>query len=74
MSEEDKKNKDPVKTPKEIFKSVSAVKKEIVDLPVIPDEYLPKYKVIKSIKPSKKEIEENKRARSAKLRIIERIG
>ena len=59
---------------KEIFKSVSAVKKELVDLPVIPDEYLPKYKVIKSIKPSKKEIEENKRARSAKLRIIERIG
>ena len=59
---------------KDIFKSVSTVNKELQNLPIIPDNYLPKYKIIKSIKPSKKEVEENKRARSAKLRIIERIG
>ena len=59
---------------KDIFKSVSTVNKELQNLPVIPDEYLPKYRIIKSIKPSKEEIEENKRSRSAKLRIIERIG
>lgn len=59
---------------KEIFKSVSTLKSEFKDLPVIPVKYLPKYKVIKSIKPSDEELENNKRARSAKLRIIERIG
>ena len=59
---------------KDIFKKVSSVDPTLKKLPVIPDEYLPKYKVIKSIEPSKKELEENNRARSAKLRIIERIG
>ena len=59
---------------KEIFASVSRVKPELSNLPVIPDEYAPKYKVIKSLKPSAGEVEENKRARSAKLRVIERIG
>ena len=59
---------------KEIFKKVSEVDSALKKLPVIPDEYLPKYKIIKTISPSKKEIEENNRARSAKLRIIERIG
>ena len=59
---------------KEIFNSVSKIDDSLKKLPVIPDEYLPKYKVIKTIEPSKKELEENPRARSAKLRIIERIG
>ncbi len=59
---------------KDIFKKVSSIDPTLKKLPVIPDQYLPKYKVIKSIEPSKKELEENNRARSAKLRIIERIG
>ena len=58
---------------KEVFKSVSEVDSTLKHLPVIPEEYLPKYKVIKTINPSKEEIENNNRARSAKLRIIERI-
>lgn len=59
---------------KDIFKKVSSIKEELKNLPVIPKEYLPKYKIIKTIKPTKKEIEENNRSRSAKLRVIERIG
>ena len=58
---------------KEIFKSVSEIDDSLKHLPIIPDEYLPKYKVFKSIKPSKKELELNNRSRSAKLRIIERL-
>lgn len=58
---------------KEIFKSVSTIKKELQNLPVIPKEYMPKYKVIKTINPSKEEVEKNKRSRSAKLRVLERI-
>ena len=56
------------------FKSVSSIDDSLKKLPVIPDEYLPKYKVLKTIEPSKQELENNNRARSAKLRIIERIG
>ena len=40
-------------------------------LPIIPKEYLPKYRVLKTVEPSKNELEENNRARSAKLRIID---
>ena len=42
-------------------------------MPVIPDEYLPNYKIVKVIEPTNKELEENNRSRSSKLRIIERI-
>ena len=59
---------------KNIFNSVSKVDDSLKCLPIIPDEYLPKFKVIKTIDPSKNELEINSRARSAKLRIIERIG
>lgn len=59
---------------KNIFKEVSSVDEALKNLPIIPQEYMPKFKIIKTINPSKKELEENKRARSAKLRIIERIG
>ena len=59
---------------KNIFNSVSKVDDSLKRLPIIPDEYLPKFKVIKTIDPSKNELEINSRARSAKLRIIERIG
>lgn len=58
---------------KEIFKSVSEVDKNIKKLPIIPEEYLPKYKIVANIKPSKQELENNPRSRSAKLRVIERV-
>lgn len=59
---------------KNIFKSVSSIDDAMKKLPIIPNEYLPKYKVIKTIEPSKNELDDNNRARSAKLRIIERVG
>ena len=58
---------------KEIFKSVSDIDENIKKLPIIPEEYQPKFKIIANIKPTEKEIENNARARSAKLRVIERI-
>ena len=58
---------------KNIFKEVSSIDDSLKRLPIIPKEYLPKYKVLKTIEPSKNELEENNRARSAKLRIIERV-
>lgn len=58
---------------KEIFKSVSTIDKNLQNLPVIPEEYQPKYKIIANIKPSKEELEANPRSRSAKLRVIERV-
>lgn len=59
---------------KEIFKEVTAIDSALKNLPVIPDEYLPKYKIVKTITPSDSELDYNSRARSAKLRVIERIG
>lgn len=41
----------------------------VKNLPIVPDEYLPELKVLKKIKPSKKELENNKRSRSATLRV-----
>lgn len=60
---------------KQIFKSKSEVDKKWSGLPDIPDNLLPTIKLInkKPILPSKKEMEENSRSKSAKLRIIERI-
>ena len=58
---------------KQIFNEVSSVPKELSKLPVIPEEYRPKFKVIANIKPSDEEIEENARSRSARLRVIERV-
>jgi len=58
---------------KNIFKEVSEVKKELKDLPIVPEEFKPKYRIIKNIKPTDEEIEKNKRARSSMLRVIERI-
>ena len=58
---------------KEIFKSVSEIEESLKKLPIIPEEYQPKYKIIANIKPTKAELEQNPRARSAKLRVIERI-
>ena len=60
---------------KDIFKEVTSCDPIVKGLPNIPDKYLPKYQLInnKVITPSDKELEENNRSRSSKLRIIERI-
>ena len=58
---------------KEIFKSVSTLDNNLKKLPIIPEQYQPKFKIIANIKPSKEELEQNPRARSAKLRVIERV-
>ena len=60
---------------KRYFKNVSEIDIKVKGLPNIPEEYLPDYKLVvnKAILPSKEELENNKRARSAKLRVIEKI-
>lgn len=58
---------------KEIFNKYSKVDSSLFKLPFIPKEYLPKFKLITNITPSKEELEENNRARSSRLRVIERI-
>ena len=60
---------------KNIFRENSEVDELVKGLVEIPDAYKPKIKLInkKPILPSEKELEENSRSRSAKLRIIERI-
>lgn len=57
------------------FKNASTVPQLPHGLPVIPEEFQPKMKVItrKPIVPSEEEVVDNKRARSAKLRIIEKL-
>ncbi|GIN83805.1 ribosomal RNA small subunit methyltransferase H [Heyndrickxia sporothermodurans] len=59
---------------KTIFKEASTGPELPPGLPVIPDEYKPKLKIItrKPIVPDDLELEENNRARSAKLRIAEK--
>lgn len=57
---------------KQIFNEVSNVPKELQSLPILPEKYKPKYKVIAHIKSTKEEIEKNNRSRSATLRVIER--
>ena len=60
---------------KQIFKKYSEVDEMVKGLPVIPDEYKPLIKLVnkKPILPSDKELNENTRSKSAKLRVIERI-
>lgn len=58
---------------KSVFKKISEVDQTLKKLPIIPKEYEPKFKVIATIKPKVKEIEDNNRSRSSKLRVIERI-
>ena len=57
---------------KRIFNEVSKVPDVFKDLPVVPLEYRPKYKVVANISSSKEEINRNPRSRSARLRVIER--
>lgn len=60
---------------KQTFKKYSEVNEIVKGLPVIPDEYKPLIKIInnKPIVATEKEINENSRSKSAKLRIIERL-
>lgn len=60
---------------KATFKQHSTTPQLPPGLPIIPDEYKPKLKLItrKPILPSDAELEENKRARSSKLRIAEKL-
>lgn len=53
---------------KDVFNNRSKLDDFVKNLPVIPDRLKPELKVLKKIKPSKTEIEENKRSRSAILR------
>lgn len=60
---------------KKLFKEMTAVDPKLQGLPNIPEEYLPDYKLVyhKAIEPSEEELNKNNRARSSKLRVIERI-
>ena len=60
---------------KNIFKEKCKIDDKVKGLPNIPDEYLPDFKLVynKAIAPSDEELEKNPRARSSKLRVIERI-
>ena len=58
---------------KDIFKRVSSVDPILKNLPIIPEEYQPKFKLVANIEPSAHELEENNRSRSARLRVIERV-
>ncbi len=58
---------------KKIFKEVSSIPTELKGLPIVPEELEAKFKMLGTIEPTEEELLENNRARSAKLRIIERI-
>lgn len=58
---------------KDIFKRVSSVDPSLKNLPIIPEEYQPKFKLVANIEPSAHELEENNRSRSARLRVMERV-
>lgn len=60
---------------KKLFKEITEIDDKVKGLPNIPEEYLKDYKLVtnKVIIPTKEELQVNNRARSAKLRIIEKI-
>lgn len=60
---------------KNVFKDVTSIDKVLQGMPNIPDEYLPDFKIINKdvITPSEKELLENNRSHSSKMRIIERV-
>ena len=60
---------------KNFFKEKCAIDERLKGMPNIPEEYLPDFSLVvnKAISPSEEELENNPRARSAKLRVIERI-
>ncbi len=60
---------------KKTFKEYCQIDEMVKGLPNVPEEYLPDFKLVvsKAIVPSEEELEHNPRARSSKLRVIERI-
>lgn len=58
---------------KNVFNEVSKLDKNLAKLPEVPLEYQPRYKVVGNINPSHRELSENNRSRSARLRVIEKI-
>ena len=60
---------------KNVFKEYTEIDSMVKGLPEIPEEFRKDYVLVnrKAIEPTQKELENNNRARSAKLRIIERI-
>ena len=60
---------------KNIFREKCKIDEKLKGLPNIPEEYLPDFKLVenKAIVPSEEELERNPRARSSKLRVIEKI-
>ncbi len=60
---------------KNYFKKMTKIDEKVKGMPNIPEEYLPNYKLVinKAITPSEEEIKNNPRARSSKLRVIEKI-
>lgn len=60
---------------KNIFRERTSIDEKVKGLPNIPEEYLNNYKLVnhKAIVPSRDELENNNRSRSAKMRVIERI-
>ena len=59
---------------KNIFRKYSEVDSKIKNLPYIPEEFKPKLKVVsKGIVASDKELDDNYRAHSARLRVVEKI-
>ena len=60
---------------KNIFKERTSIDEKVKGLPNIPEEYLNDYKLVnhKAVVPSRDELENNNRSRSAKMRVIERI-
>ena len=60
---------------KKIFKEKCKIDDKVKGMPNIPEEYLPDFKLVvnKAIVPSEEELSNNPRARSSKLRVIERI-
>lgn len=59
---------------KNMFREYSEIPSDMKKLPYIPEEYIPKYRVVsKGIIASSEELVENYRAHSARLRVLERI-
>ena len=59
---------------KNIFRKYSEVDAKFSKLPYVPEEYMPKLKIVsKGITPSELELSENNRARSSRLRVVEKI-
>ena len=59
---------------KNIFRKYSEVDSKFSKLPYVPEEYMPKLKIVsKGITPSEEELLENNRARSSRLRVVEKI-